>query len=316
MVITARALAIRDEAHWLAMRRQHVSGSEVAAVLGCHPQLTRLELWHAKKGSLILPDKLSGDERVAWGKRLEATVAAGVAEDTGWKLKKSRRYLSAMPDIPLGGTPDYLATCPDRGPGIVEIKTADWLVFSKWDPEEGVPLNYQIQLQTYLALTERSWGAIAVLVGGNRLEIFPYERRESLIDLIVEEVEKFWTSIERDEPPDPDFERDHALVGLLYKAVQPGTVVEFDDDDRILELAVTYMEAARVATEADKMQKAAKAELLSRMGSAQVGLVPGYKISTTAVNAQPDWHITLGDVGRIIKGRAGYRMMRVTATNR
>ncbi len=69
---------IRDDAHWHRLRSEHVGGSEVAALFGEHAQLTKFELWHQKNGTL--PTSFEETKRMTWGKRLEATIAAGVAE--------------------------------------------------------------------------------------------------------------------------------------------------------------------------------------------------------------------------------------------
>src|SRR6185437_11795560 len=64
------ALPINSDAEWRQHRKRHVGGSEVAALFGEHPHLTKFELWHRKAGSLPDPD-LSDNERVFWGQTLE-----------------------------------------------------------------------------------------------------------------------------------------------------------------------------------------------------------------------------------------------------
>src|SRR3546814_11268395 len=44
----------------------------------------------------------------------------------------------------LGGHPDAIVKCPRRGRGILEVKTADWLVAKGWGDEP--PLNYLLQI--------------------------------------------------------------------------------------------------------------------------------------------------------------------------
>lgn len=305
-----RSIRIRDTEHWHELRASHVGGSEAAIVLGAHPNRTLLDLW-AEKAGKVKPQNLDSDERVYFGKLLEPIVAKATAERTGWTVKKVKRYLSGMPESRCGASLDYEVTCPDRGPGVLEIKCADRIQFAKWDVEEGAPLHYQCQLQMYLGLTGKAWGAIAVLVGGNRLEIFEYERRDSLIELIETEVEKFWESVERDAQPEPDFERDAKLISLLYKKVDPGKLIELPPDGQAAELAAIYVDAQAKARDADKVIASSRAKLLTLLGDANVATAGNFRITSSYVQGKPEWRIGFSDVGRVIFGRNGYRTLSV-----
>lgn len=106
------ALPINSDAEWRQHRRRHVGGSEVAALFGEHPHLTKFELWHRKAGSLPDPD-LTDNERVFWGQTLEPAIAMGVAKVTGWNIRKVRRYI-AHPTVPgFGGSLDYEVVAHD-----------------------------------------------------------------------------------------------------------------------------------------------------------------------------------------------------------
>src|SRR3546814_6080662 len=53
----------------------------------------------------------------------------------------------------LGGHPDAIVKCPRRGRGILEVKTADWLVAKGWGDEP--PLTYLLQIVSYMGLADR-----------------------------------------------------------------------------------------------------------------------------------------------------------------
>lgn len=304
------SIRITSESQWHALRMQHCGGSDVASLLGVNPTKSRYELW-VEKSRKVEPRNLDDDERVYFGKLLEPVIAKAVAERTGWTVKAIRRYISGMPDSRLGGSLDREVYCPDRGWGTLELKTADYGVFRKWDAEEGAPTAYQLQLQAYLGLTGRSWGAIAVLVGGNRLEIYEYDFRPGLFDLILAEVEIFWVSVENGEPPEPDFDRDARLIALLHRDYVSGKSLDLDGSDRAIEAAASYIEAQRVAREADKAQERAKSELFTLLGDAEVAKAGKYEISSSLVIGKPDWHVGMADLGRVIKGRSPYRKLHV-----
>src|SRR5262252_2968053 len=190
--VKGRALNIRNAGHWHDLRAGHVGGSEVPALFGEHPQLTRYEL-HLIKSGLIPAPELEDVERIWWGKRLEPVIADGVAHQTGWHIRKIHRYWTARPGLALGGTPDYeimgkVVPAGFSGPGILELKAVDRLIVSRrWD-DGTPPLGHLLQLQTYLGLTGRSWGAIGALVGGNELRVSVYARMPAVVGIIEREV--------------------------------------------------------------------------------------------------------------------------------
>lgn len=260
-------LSVADDTHWHALRAKHVGGSEVAALFGEHAQVTPFELWHRKKGTLPEVD-LSDNDRVFWGSILEPAIAAGVSKKTDWTVRKVHRYLS-NPDVGLGGSLDYeIVGQANRGPGVLEIKTADWLVVKNWEDSEP-PLSYMLQVQSYLALTGRSWGCMAVLVGGNDLRLFEFERRPATIAIIEAKVSAFWQSIRDGIEPKPDFGKDAASLGALYAATEEGKFIDLNGSNRAPELIAQYQQAAADEKDAEVRKKAAKSELLTLVGDAE-----------------------------------------------
>ncbi len=66
------------------------------------------------------------NERIYWGVRLEAAILEAAKERFDYEVEQRDERLTNGKG--LGGHPDAIATCPERGRGIIEIKTADWLV--------------------------------------------------------------------------------------------------------------------------------------------------------------------------------------------
>lgn len=275
------AIPISSEAEWLQHRKRHIGGSEVAALFGEHPYLTKFELWHRKNGTLPDPD-LSDNERVFWGNTLEPAIAMGVARVHGWNIRKVRRYLTHPRVEGFGGSLDYEVVAHDRGAGVLEIKCADWLIVRNWEGGEP-PLSYELQVQSYLAITGRAWGAMAVLVGGNDLRVFEYERRPKTIALIEGAVGEFWQSIRDGKPPRPNFIADGNAIAQLYSAVTPGRVVDMSGSNRLPELVTEYKRAAAMEKEGATGKAAAKAEILEIIGDAETVICGLAKISSKQV---------------------------------
>jgi predicted phage-related endonuclease len=282
-------------------RSTHVGASEAAALFDCSPYVTRFELFHRKAGNIATPD-LSDNERVEFGIRLEPAIIAAASDRFGYELEETPRRLSNGKG--LGGHPDQLAS-DERGPGIIEIKTADWLVFKQWGDEP--PEHYLLQAMAYAGLAGRKWCDIVVLVGGNRLERFCYDFRPKIYAEIERRVAGFWQSIEADDPPSADYTRDLDTISELYRE---GTeeVVDLTADNLAHEAAAAFLFAKEARLEAEKREDAAKAELLDKLGTACAAKLNGFTVRCTTVASIPD---RPAEPGEIIKGRRAYRKLTV-----
>jgi predicted phage-related endonuclease len=294
-------------------RATHVGASEAAALFDCSPYLTKFELYHRKKGNIATPefnalhdDGTPDDERIYWGVKLEAAIIEAAKERYGYQDREQAEHLSNGKG--LGGHPDRRVICPERGPGILEIKTADWLVRKSWGDEP--PAHYLIQSQAYQGLDGVAWGDVLVLVGGNKLERFCYDFRPKIYAEIEKRVEAFWQSIAADEPPPADYARDLPTITELYRE---GTeeVVDLTADNLAHEAAAAFLFAKEARLEAEKREDAAKAELLDKLGPASTAMLNGFVVRAATVAAIPERE---AEPGEIIRGRKSYRRLIVKET--
>ena len=295
-------------------RAAHVGASEVSALFGCNPWLSEFELFHRKRGNIAVPefnairsDGTPEAERIYWGVKLEAAIVEGAKERFG--------YIDREPADPplsngrgLGGHPDRRVICPERGPGILEVKMADWLVFKGWGDEP--PTNYQIQGNTCAGLDKVTWFDVIVLVGGNQLERFKRDFRPKLYAETEKRVEKFWDDVRADRAPKPDYARDKDAIAELY-ADAGDDVIDLKGDNLAHVAAAEYL-IGHAEEKAGKARKeAAQAELLDKLGMHGVALLDGFTVRATRVAAVPDRTITAEDIGSTITGRKSYRRMTV-----
>lgn len=289
-----------------AFRAAHVGASEVAALFDASPYLTHFELWHRKAGNIATPDFMAdgmpNNERIEAGIRLEPAIIDWACDRWGYQRRETPKHLTSGRG--LGGHPDQLVTCPERGPGLLEVKTADWLVAKKWGDEP--PLNYLLQTQSYIGLSGCTWGDVVVLVGGNQLVRHQYDFRPAVYAEIQARVTAFWQSIRANDPPKPDFARDgRALAEVLGEPTDE--VVDLRLDNAADYLAAEFL-AARVARDdAETRMDVAKCELLMKIGDAGRALLPSHVIGANQTKGSADKEITAAMVGEIIKGRRGYR---------
>ena len=84
--MTIETIQIQSQDQWLAERVKDVTSTEVSALFDLNPYLTQFELYQQKSTGQVV--KIPENTRMKWGKRLEAPIALGVAEDEGWDIAK------------------------------------------------------------------------------------------------------------------------------------------------------------------------------------------------------------------------------------
>lgn len=172
---------------WLAARKQGIGSSDAAAAVGLNPYKSQLELWLEKTGrdtSLSKLDPQDEESPAYWGNILEPIVATHYTQRTGNRVRRVNAVLQ-HPDPQL---PWMLANIDREVIGanavqILECKTAGINGARLW--KEGVPEYVQLQVMHQLAVTGKQAADVAVLLGGQHLEIHRIERDESMIARLV-----------------------------------------------------------------------------------------------------------------------------------
>lgn len=294
MELTRETLNFKSEAEWLAMRSQDLTSTEAAALFAASPYFTEYELYHIKAGRLEKP--FESNTRMIWGNRLEAAIAAGIAEDYGLIVEPMKIYMR-IPALRMGSSFDYKIVglvegfegdesarnmFRRHGPGIMEVKNVDGLQFRRNWIEDGdeieAPPHIEFQVQHQLEVADLGWSLIAPLVGGNTPKVIIRERDIELGALIREKVAHFWTRIDAGLEPDPDYVRDADTIGKLY-VENDGSEVDLSDNPRVAALCREYKAAAADEKAAADRKKAARAELLTIIEAAKIARTDGWKIS-------------------------------------
>ena len=217
---------------WLAVRKQGIGSSDAAAAVGLNPYKSQLELWLEKTGrdgNLPKTDPQDEESPAYWGNLLEPIVAAHYTKRTGHRVRRINAVLQ-HPD------PDkaWMLANIDRevtGTGevqILECKTAGINGARLW--KEGVPEYVQLQVQHQLAVTGKAAADVAVLLGGQHLEIHRIERDEALIARLVHLEKQFWDYVESDTPPPVDGSESAELALRCLYPEDQGHTVDFSQD--------------------------------------------------------------------------------------
>lgn len=295
-------------------RASVVGASEVAALFGESPYLTHFELWHRKSGTIATPDfnhvgedGTPEDERIYWGVRLEAAIIEAAKERFGYTDREQVKHLTNGKG--LGGHPDRRVICPKRGPGVLEIKTVDWLIRKGWGDEP--PMHYLLQSQAYQGLDGVQWGDVLVLVGGNKLERFCYDFRPKVYAEIERRVEAFWQSVEAGPAPKPDYSRDGDTLRQLH-ADAGNEPIDLKGDNLAAIAAAEYLAGKELEKQGKDRADAALAELIDKMGEHSLAFLDGFTVRATRVAAIAD---RAAEPGEIIRGRKSYRRFTVKEHN-
>lgn len=271
-----------NKQHWLQLKVQNGTSTEAAALFGKSPYTTYFETWHRKKQQIILEIEESGFMK--WGNRLEPQIAAGVAEDNHWPCRKMSEFIS-IPDR-IGSSFDYCVLDENnQDRAILEIKNVNniafkqgWLLSDDGNAVEA-PIHIELQVQQQMLVSGLTKAYIAALVGGNTVHLIERDYDPEVGALIADRWASFWESIDKDIPPDPDFEQDAEYIQSLFQGVRSGTSYDGRGNEHITELIERYKSAADLAKKAEESKQAAKAELLTIIGDHEKAFGDGWKIS-------------------------------------
>lgn len=317
MQLTREIIVHTTELDWLAARKLDLTSTEAAALFGASPYATEFELYHRKTGAL--PDDFTANDRMKWGNRLEAAIAAGVAEDLGLIVEPFKVYMR-IPELRMGSSFDFKITgivdgfdgdenarnmFREHGAGIMEVKNVDGLAFRRTWLDDGevieAPPHIEMQVQHQLEVADLNWSIIAPLVGGNTPRPIIRLRDREIGALICQKVAQFWQRVGSGIAPTPNFTADAGTIAKLYVNTS-GAEIDLSGNNRLVELCVIRKQASDQAAEANKVKDAATAEILTIIGdAAKVKVAGGFSISA-------------GTVGEceIAYTRRAYRNVRVT----
>lgn len=319
-------IEFQSEAEWLALRDTDLTSTEVSALFGVSPYATEYELWHRKTGQLVA--EFEGNERTVWGNRLESAIAYGVAEDLGLIVEPFKVYVR-LPEHRLGASFDfkvvglvdgaeeneYRDLFRQYGPGLMEVKNVDGLVFRRgWLEEDGdieAPAHIELQVQHQQLATGMKWSVVAPLIAGNTPRPFYRLADEKVHNAILKKVDAFWKSIDDGKAPAPNYAEDaDTIVALLLN--DDGEQLDMTEDDHFDEVCAAYKSSAADEKAAASRKEAAKGEILNMMGTAAGAKAAHYKVSAKTRKGTPDKTITPDMVGQVINGRKATRFPRVT----
>ncbi|TCD20688.1 alkaline phosphatase [Pseudomonas sp. IC_126] len=289
---------------WLEVRKQGIGSSDAAAAVGLNPYKSQLELWLEKTGrdtGLAKTDPDDEESAMYWSNVLEPIVAWHYSKRTGNKVRRINAVLQ-HPDPELSW---MLANIDREVIGaddvqILECKTAGINGARLW--KEGVPEYVQLQVMHQLAVTGKQAADVAVVLGGQHLEIHRIERDEAMIAHLIELERTFWTYVETDTPPPADGTASAETALRCLYPEDDGQTLDFRDNPA---LTAAYVELKALRQIIDK-KHAREAQLKQMLQQAM-----GEATRAEFTNGYVSWRKakdSIGfDVARLLRDRPHLR---------
>lgn len=313
-------IKVADEAHWHALRDEHIGGSDIASlfyeweladgstkfyhlfekppegarVIACVSSFkTGYRLWQEKAGRLK-PDDFELNDRIQAGIHLEPAIAEWSRTKFKWKVRKVNRYFQHDAAPYWGASLDY--ELAEKGPEYgapVEIKTADGFIFKEqWAVADDEiimpPFPYVLQIQHQIGAVGASRGYIVVCVGGNQLFRGSMDRHEPTQAKIAEAINAFAAAISTGY--EPTWLADHETVAEQFATGTSGRSVDISELDNIDARIEAYLakkeEQDRRKLELDTMKGEITADITKLDPLATKGFTERFNFSWPSVTRE------------------------------
>ncbi|NED31028.1 lambda-exonuclease family protein [Streptomyces sp. SID8499] len=258
-----------------------ITATEIAAVVGLSPWMSRFTLWHKKAGLRVAPFEMT--PAIEWGNRLEDVVAdkwqdehpGFIAAPAGTWRHRDRDWQRATPDRLIYPQPSGEFNLPEQATGLLEIKTSP--MGDDWGPdgaEDGVPIWYRCQVMWQMDTLGLRRTDFGVLISGHDYREYVVEYDEGEAKILRDAAEQFLNEVRDGVRPPIDSADD------TYKTirVQPDG---FDDVDVEIaaEAAARYENAQIASKEAAAELTAAKSVVLDLIGTGRRAVCDGRRIA-------------------------------------
>lgn len=253
----------KEYEEFLKARLGKIGGSDLAILLGYSQYKTPHQLWQEKTKRVSID--MNTAEKARWGNILEPVIAKETSDRTGLKLINYKKAFVAKNNERMIANIDraIVDQKDGNGPGLLEIKTVDQWVYKADDWEEGIPINYWLQVQFYFYVTGFKWGKLAILVGGNQLFIEDIAPDYELLGKIIPVVEE-WIQQHLIEDKAPS----KKAVDWSLTTSDPDKAVEAEEEtfDKAYEMAQVKAQIKALKSQEDEL----KARLIEEMEEAEV----------------------------------------------
>jgi len=243
---------------WLDLRKKSIGGSEIASVIGVSRWNTPFSVWAEKTGRI--ERTANNAEAMYWGSTLEPILRVEFSKRTDFVVKEVNSIFASTQHEFLTANIDGYVVLPNGEHAILELKTAGTYAENDWI--DGLPVEYFIQVQHYLYVTDLKKAFVAVLIGGNQFKYLEVERDEEVISTIVSLAVQFWYDhMVADVPPSVD-SKDNEILTKLYPRSQ-SSAIKFTEE--MISVFEQYEAAKLLIDQGKKSKEEAEAKIKAAM---------------------------------------------------
>lgn len=277
-VLVKTAKMPREE--WLKWRTKGIGGSDASVIFGINPYRSVFQLWLEKTGQTDPEERET--EYIHFGTVLESIVKQEFMRRTGLKVRAKRALLQSDKYPFMLADLDGV-TYEDGMMNIFEAKTASEYKKEVW--EEGVPEEYVLQVQHYMAVTGARRTYIAALVGGNHFVYHVVDRDEKLIASIIQKEKDFWERnvLQGEEPLADGSKATTEYLNKKYEKSGGGTIVL---PTEALALCDSYDVLSGQIKALEQEKDAVANQLKNYLKENEVGVVGGRKVTWKQITAR------------------------------
>jgi len=294
MQLAPASLEATGREAWLALRREGIGGSDIAAILGMARRgqfgRTAWQVYLDKTGQYVDADIVDDDaEEQAWFGHQAEVIAARRFRMKNPGTRLVRVGMMARADAPwMRVNADRLVRGCERGPCGWECKTRSAYLAGQWgrdggDPDQ-VPEDVALQCHWSMIVTGYAHWHLSVVIGGNELRSYRLDANPGLHATMAEEARWFWHDcvLAGVAPPIDAAERTGRVLARLWDT-DPDKIITADDATIALDGAYRAALAAAAAAQAEADQL--RHELMAWTEDAEVVLHPdGHKLWTWKQN--------------------------------
>lgn len=257
---------------WLNIRQSSIGGSEIATAIGASRWSSPFELWAQKTGRIERAKEST--DAMYWGTVLEPIIRDEFAKRTGMTVKTTNYIFASRTHPFMTANLDGFVDLGNGECAVLEIKTAGSYAETDW--QDGLPIEYFLQVQQYLYITGMKKAYVAVLLGGNNFKHLEVARDDSSIEIIVQLATEFWLNYVKADTPPSATAKDNGILSSLYPNSKPTSIALPEEFEQVL---ASYETAKATLEEAKAQKEAAEAQLKEFMQENEVATCAKWKVT-------------------------------------
>ena len=268
---------------WLKQRKELLTASDVASVLGESPFKGGIDVYLDKIDSTVNDEEYA--LCLAYGHDVEEAIAKAYAHHTCREyVNPGDYYIHKHPDIPwLGATLDRVTWKPEdkeqaesgalecKSEGGVRRKEGRIVSASEWQADPHTWQVIQNQIQMHCA--GFNWGSLAAMFPGYDLRYVDIERDNEFLEIIYPILDEFWGYVQRREPPPLKFQETKKLEAMkkLWNRENGETIPLTHEQMELIDLWELKKQAKK---EIENETKDLEAQIYEMMKDAAFGALP------------------------------------------